>query len=139
MKKFAVRRSKAGLGLFATGPFKKDEFIIEYVGTPLTPAQADIRGGQYLFEVNKRLTIDGSPRTNTARYINHSCRPNAEVEIKKGHIIITAKRGIVIGEEIVYDYGKEFFNEYIRPKGCRCGAEKHMYAPRKKKPAKAKR
>ena len=24
------------------------------------------------------------------------------------------------GEEIVYDYGKEFFDEYIKPKGCRC-------------------
>ena len=37
------------------------------------------RGNRYLYEINSRWTIDGTPRSNIARYVNHSCNPNAEV------------------------------------------------------------
>jgi SET domain-containing protein len=53
-------------------------------------------------EVNSRWTIDGSPRWNTARYINHSCRPNAEAFESRGEIRIKAKRRIKAGDEITY-------------------------------------
>jgi SET domain-containing protein len=116
-----IKKGINGLGLFTTVPMKKADCIIEYVGDILT-TEDDVneRGGQYLFEVSKKKTIDGSSRSNTARYINHSCRPNCEVEIIKGRVFIYAKRGIKEGEELLYDYGKEFWNEYIKPKGCRC-------------------
>jgi SET domain-containing protein len=77
----------------------------------------------YLFEVSKNKTIDGTPRWNTARYANHSCAPNAESEIRKGRVFIVALKKILPGEEITFDYGSEFFEEHIKPKGCRCGAE----------------
>jgi SET domain-containing protein len=35
-------------------------------------------------------------------------------------VLIYTKRAIKEGEELGYDYGKEFWNEYIKPKGCRC-------------------
>lgn len=115
-----VKRSKAGLGLFALSPIKKGDFIIEYTGEHLTNDEADRRGGKYLFILTKKITVDGRGRSNIARYINHSCRPNAEPEIKKGTIIIQAKRNIKAGEELTYDYGKEYWNEHIKPFGCRC-------------------
>ncbi|MDB5188851.1 MAG: protein containing domain [Candidatus Nomurabacteria bacterium] len=116
-----VKRGLNGLGLFTAVPMKKGDCIIEYVGEILTTdEQVNERGGQYLFEVSKNKTIDGSGRSNIARYINHSCRPNAEVEIVKGRVFVYAKRGIKEGEELCYDYGKSFWNEYIKPKGCRC-------------------
>ena len=31
-----------------------------------------------------------------------------------------AKKAIKEGEELNYDYDTEFFDEYIKPKGCRC-------------------
>jgi len=34
-KKYSVKKSAAGLGLFAAAPFKKDELVIEYVGERL--------------------------------------------------------------------------------------------------------
>lgn len=117
---YIVKKASAGLGLFATEVIKKGTTIIEYTGERITVDEANRRGGQYLFEVTDRLTIDGKGRKNTARYINHSCRPNAEAENRKNRIFIVAKRTIQPGEEITYDYGKEFFNEYIKPKGCRC-------------------
>jgi SET domain-containing protein len=70
--------------------------------------------------VNSRWTIDGSPRSNTARYINHSCRPNADPMIRDRRIWIKAIRNIEPGDEITYDYGKDHFNAYIKPHGCRC-------------------
>lgn len=115
-----VKKGSHGLGLFALRDFKKGEFIIEYTGEKITQEEANRRGGQYLFELNSKWNIDGKGRENTARYINHSCKPNCEVEIKKGRILIEAKRKIEKGEELSYDYGKEFFDEHIKPKKCRC-------------------
>ena len=119
-KNFAVKRSNAGLGLFAEVDFKKDDFVIEYTGEKLLNSIADNKNSKYIFALNSRFSIDGSARKNTARYINHSCRPNCEAEIDGAHIIIRAKKSIKAGEELNYDYGKEYFDEYIKPFGCRC-------------------
>ena len=116
----SVRRASAGLGLFATRPFKKGERIIEYVGRIISEKEAYTSRSKYLFEVNKRKTIDGATRKNIARYINHSCRPNCEPEIEKGRVFIDTIRPVKVGEEFTYDYGKEYFDEHIRPFGCRC-------------------
>lgn len=113
-----VKRGSSGLGLFTAEPIERDGFIIEYVGPILNARESDERGGRYLFETNKNRFIDGTARSNTARYINHSCRPNCEVEIRRGRVFVYAKRAIKAGEELSYDYGKEYVDEYVKP--CRC-------------------
>lgn len=119
--KLKVGRGVNGLGLFAMEPIPKGKKIIEYVGNVLIDVpDEDQPNNLYIFNINKHLDIDGSPRWNTARYINHSCRANAESDTVKGHVWIKAKRNIMLGEEIFYDYGKEYWNEYIKPKGCAC-------------------
>jgi hypothetical protein len=117
-----VKRSVAGLGLFATQPFTRGDFIIEYTGELISTEEADRRGGKYLFVVSDTQTIDGKGRNNVARYINHSCAPNAEAELDEDElrIRIYAKKKILPGEEILYDYGKEYWDEHIKPHGCRC-------------------
>ena len=115
-----VRRSSAGLGLFTESVIERGAFIIEYYGIPLTREQADEKGGKYLFEISSRRVIDGSPRHNKARYLNHSCRPNCETDIVKGRVYIYAKRAIKPGEELTYDYGKEYVDDFIKPYGCKC-------------------
>jgi SET domain-containing protein len=115
-----VKRSAAGLGLFAGEAIPKGKCIIEYVGRVISKEEELTSRSQYLFEVNKNKTIDGTERTNTARYINHSHRPNCEVEIHKARVFIFSKRNIKEGEELSYDYGKEFVDEHIKPKGCKC-------------------
>ena len=88
---FRVGRSRTGLGVFATEPIKKGTFIVDYTGPLLTNKECDaIPDNRYLFEVNARWTIDGSPRSNVARYINHSCRPNADPIIRDRRIRIKA-------------------------------------------------
>ena len=118
---FRVGRSRTGLGVFATEPIKKGKFIVEYIGPLLNNEQCEKVDNKYLFEVNARWTIDGSPRRNVARYINHSCRPNADPYILRTHQIkIRAIKNIKPGDEITYDYGKDHFNSYIKKHGCKC-------------------
>lgn len=117
-----VKRSSTGLGLFAGEDIPKNQYIIEYTGERITEAEANRRGGMYLFAVTENLTIDGKERKNTARYINHACKPNAEAEHDESddRIYIRACKKINAGEEITYDYGPEFIADYIAPYGCRC-------------------
>ena len=124
---FRVGRSSTGLGLFAVRPIKQREYIVTYSGPWIGNAEAERRercGARYLFEVNSRWTIDGSSRRNLGRYANHSCRPNSEAVWRRGKrkMVLVALRKIAPGEEITYDYGKEYFDLFIKPKGCRCAA-----------------
>lgn len=118
--KLNVKRSSAGLGLFAGEDIPKGMCIIEYVGRDISGPEEYTSNSKYLFEISSRKTIDGRARSNTARYINHSCRPNAEPEIKKGRVFIFSRKKIEAGAEIVYDYGKSYWNDHIKPYGCRC-------------------
>lgn len=117
---YRIGRSRTGLGLFATKTISKGDFIAKYWGTRLRGKEAEERDNRYMFEVNARWTVDGSTRRNIARYINHSCRPNAEPDIVKGEILIHAIKTIRPGDEITYNYGKDYFDAFIRPIGCRC-------------------
>ena len=120
--KYKVKRSSAGLGLFAEEPIKKGTWIIEYVGKILKGKEEvdNYPANKYLFETSKTRMIDGSERSNTARYINHSCKPNCEAEIFSGRVFIKSIKPIIVGEEFTYDYGKEYVDEHIKPYGCRC-------------------
>lgn len=115
-----VGRSRTGLGLFAEEAIPKGACIIEYKGRTISEKEAYTSRSKYLFEITKKKTIDGATRTNTARYINHSCRPNSEIEIHKGKIFVLALKNIKAGQELNYDYGEEYFNDYIKPVGCKC-------------------
>ena len=122
-KPYRVGRSRTGLGLFATAPFKQGAFIIAYRGRLIPNAQAaklEARGSRYLYEINSRWTIDGSSRRNIARYANHSCRPNAESDVVKRNVILRAIKNIKEGDEITYDYGPEYFEIFLKPAGCKC-------------------
>jgi hypothetical protein len=44
---------------------------------------------------------------------------------------IWSRKKIKAGEEIAYDYGKEYFEDIIKPMGCRC--EKCSSKPKKSK------
>lgn len=125
-RNFRVGRSTTGLGLFATTPIAKQDYIVTYRGRRIPTKDAQTReryaGAKYMFEISRQWTIDGSSRRNVARYLNHSCRPNTEAVLRKGKIVIKALRAIAPGDEITYDYGKDYFDLFIKPKGCRCAA-----------------
>jgi len=122
-QQYRVGRSATGLGLFAIEPIAKDAEIIEYRGRriPTKVAQElDLRrANKYLFEIDRRWTIDGSTRRNLARYVNHACEPNAEAVLRRGRMIFYALEPISAGVEITIDYGEEHVALYFK-NGCRC-------------------
>lgn len=123
--KLAVKRSSAGLGLFAGERIPKGACVIEYVGRVVSQEESETSKSKYLFEIHKTKTIDGKPAINKAGYINHSCKPNCETNIHKGRVFVMAIRTIRPGDELSYDYGKEYCLEHCVP--CKCPAGKHLY------------
>lgn len=124
-----------GRGLFAIRDIPEGMRIIEYVGEKITKAESNRRGwaqfekaqqtgeaGVYLFTLNKRHDIDGDVPYNAARLINHSCDPNCESQIIRGHIWILALREIRKGEELFFNYG--FDLECYEDHPCGCGSDR---------------
>ena len=143
-RRFRIGRSETGLGLFAIRAIKRSAYIATYRGPRLSAEEADrreARGARYMFELTKRWTIDGSPRYNIARYINHSCKPNAKPVGRKGGIVIVADRRIEADEEITYSYGEEYLEYFLQSGGCHCAAcrIKVMVRRSKRKSARRKR
>ena len=136
---WVVKKSKVhGSGIFAKKAIKKNSKIIQYIGEKISKKEGDKRsaerikkylnsqtdGSVYIFELNKKFDIDGSFDYNKARYINHSCDPNCEVEIENGKIWIISIKKINRNEELSYDYGYEFDKEDYLDHICKCGSKK---------------
>lgn len=115
-----VGKSANGFGLFATEEIPTGRFIIEYWGTLVSDEVADKVAGRYLFDLENGNTILGGTRKNIARYINHACRPNAEARAVGNRLYLFSKKRITAGDEITFDYGKDYFNSFIKPHGCLC-------------------
>jgi SET domain-containing protein len=139
---FRLGRAATGLGLFATRPIKRAAYIATYRGRIISTEEADrreARGARYMFELSKKWTIDGSPRWNVARYINHSCKPNAKPVGRKGGIVIVALRRIEPEEEITYDYGREYLQYFLESGGCRCAACRKKRSARRRRQRQARK
>ena len=118
-----IKRSAIhGKGCFATQSFGKRRKIAEYAGEKITNAEARRRAHRKtlrICEVNSRFSLDGSRGGNGTHYINHSCRPNAFMQILYDHILFIALRDIRPGEEITIDYESTLHSD---DKRCICGS-----------------
>jgi SET domain-containing protein len=128
--------------MFAVKPIKRRTHIVAYRGPLLTEEEAVRREAQdsrYLFILTKKWTIDGSPRWNLGRYVNHSCRPNAEPITRNGGIVIVSMRRIEPGEEITYDYGKDYRDYFFKGRRrCLCEPCRERAARQRRKKRTAK-
>ena len=106
------RRSRIhGWGVYATETIPKNKRIIDYAGEKISnqvSLKREIRymktGHIWCFKLTNRTVIDAGVGGNDARFINHACKPNCYIDIKKGIIWIRAARTIRKGEELTYDY-----------------------------------
>lgn len=128
-----LRHPLKGFILLARQTYIKGDFIIEYVGEAMTPVEYNRRfdnketSGLYAFKfedrsVNLELIIDSEFMGNDARFISHSCGPNAEARVwivkNTYHVVIFATKFIQANKEICISYGSEYAHFNIK---CRCG------------------
>ena len=129
-KLYRIKDSKIDKkGLYAKKDIAPGTRIIQYIGKLITKKQTenndkfDNDKDIYLFNLNNRYDLDGDFKWNTARLINHSCDPNCEVEGKGLEIWVTSTKFIKKGEELSYDYGFGFDQDY-KQFPCKCGSKK---------------
>ena len=127
---YRIKKSKIDKrGLYANLDIKKGTKIIEYKGKVISVKKSDNdpkfenENAIYLFNINKRYDLDGDYKFNTARLINHSCDPNCEVFGRGFKIWVFAMKNIKKGEELSYDYGFGFDEDYAKYP-CKCGSQK---------------
>ncbi|HEV8723854.1 MAG TPA: SET domain-containing protein-lysine N-methyltransferase [Candidatus Binatia bacterium] len=136
-RRIAVHNSPIhGRGVFALRRIPKGVRIIEYKGKLITDKEADRRYSRMhansphtmLFSLDGGLVIDATRRGNSARWINHSCAPNCEIEEEGHRIFIDARRDIRAGEELTYDYnlqiGEKHTKKAKREHACFCKARR---------------
>ena len=130
MKLYKIKKSNIdNRGLYAAKDIKDRTKIIEYKGRIITKKQVeenskfDNEKAIYLFNINKKYDLDGDFKYNTARLINHSCDPNCEVYGTGLKVWVYAIRDIKKGEELTYDYGFGFDQDY-RDFPCKCRSKK---------------
>jgi len=134
-RRISVRRSNIhGRGVFALRRIRKGERVIEYTGERITHGEADRRYPDddsphtMLFIVDRKIVIDATRTGNSARWINHSCRPNCESIEDEKRIFIEATRDIGPGEELTYDYNLILDGRHTpaakRENSCLCGEKR---------------
>jgi uncharacterized protein len=136
-RRIMVRNSPIhGRGVFALRRIPKGTRIIEYKGNLITEKEADRRYSRIhensphtmLFSLDGGLVIDATRRGNSARWINHSCAPNCEIEEEGHRIFIEARRDIRLGDELTYDYNLQIGEKHTkaakREHACFCGSRR---------------
>ncbi|KAM7539249.1 hypothetical protein Aperf_G00000055365 [Anoplocephala perfoliata] len=122
-----------GWGLKAIADIAKGSFIVEYTGEIIDFEEFKRRvryydknkqTHHYFMSVAPNCVIDSGTKGNWARFVNHSCEPNAITQkwIVKGlpRVGFFAARDIKSGEEITIDYKFVQFGQ--REQKCYCGA-----------------
>ena len=129
MKLYKIKKSNIdNKGLYAAKSIKSGKIIINYKGKLVTKKEVeknpkfDNDKAIYLFNINNRYDLDGDFKFNEARLINHSCNPNCEVDGKGLKLWIVAIKDIKKGEELSYDYGFGYDEDY-KQFVCKCGAK----------------
>ena len=129
MKLYKIKKSNIdNKGHYAEKNIKSGKIIINYKGKIITKKETDTNPKYdndkaiYLFNLNSRYDLDGDFKYNDARLINHSCNPNCEVEGKGLKLWITAIKDIKKGEELSYDYGFGYDEDY-KQFVCKCGSK----------------
>lgn len=119
-QRLVARRSHIhGWGLFTKTEVLKYDPIVEYMGEIIRQRVADKRetayelsgeGSCFMFRLDMNRIIDATKIGCMARFMNHSCQPNAYAQIlsvdtelgQERKIVVFANRNIASGEEITY-------------------------------------
>ncbi|XP_037039664.1 histone-lysine N-methyltransferase ash1 [Bradysia coprophila] len=120
-----------GWGVRTKQLLKKSTYLLEYVGEVVTEREFKERMAtlytrdthHYCLNLDGGLVIDGHRSGSDARFVNHSCSPNCEIQKWSVNglfrMALFTMRDIQPGEELTYDYNFSLFNP-AEGQPCRC-------------------
>ncbi|XP_041035607.1 histone-lysine N-methyltransferase ASH1L isoform X1 [Carcharodon carcharias] len=129
------RAEGKGWGIRTKETLKAGQFIIEYLGEVVSEQEFRNRmieqyqnhNDHYCLNLDSGMVIDSYRMGNEARFINHSCNPNCEMQKWSVNgvyrIGLFALKDVNAGTELTYDYNFHAFN-LEKQQLCKCGAEK---------------
>jgi len=116
------RAEEKGWGIRTKEPLKAGQFIIEYLGEVVSEQEFRNRmieqyhnhSDHYCLNLDSGMVIDSYRMGNEARFINHSCDPNCEMQKWSVNgvyrIGLYALKDMPAGTELTYDYNFHSFN-----------------------------
>ncbi|XP_013868611.1 histone-lysine N-methyltransferase ASH1L isoform X2 [Austrofundulus limnaeus] len=128
------RAEGKGWGIRTKESLRSGQFIIEYLGEVVSEQEFRNRmmqqyfshSGHYCLNLDSGMVIDSYRMGNEARFINHSCDPNCEMQKWSVNgvyrIGLFALKDITSGTELTYDYNFHSFNTEEQ-QVCKCGSE----------------
>ena len=123
-----------GWGVKITEPIKAGTFILEYVGEVVSEKEFKHRmqttyandTHHYCLNLDRGLVIDGHRMGGDCRFVNHSCKPNCEMQKwsvnGQYRMALYALENIEAGTELTYDYNFSLFNP-AEGQECKCLSE----------------
>lgn len=128
------RTGDKGFALRVADAVEANTVLIEYLGEVIDSEECERRmsnykiGDDFYFaSLGKGLMLDAKPMGSTARFANHSCLPNCELQkwtvLGEPRICLVSLGPMKAGEEITYNY--QYFEdglECAKRQPCRCGA-----------------
>uniref|UniRef100_A0A8C5PI26 ASH1 like histone lysine methyltransferase n=1 Tax=Leptobrachium leishanense TaxID=445787 RepID=A0A8C5PI26_9ANUR len=129
------RAEGKGWGIRTKEALKSSQFIIEYLGEVVSEQEFRNRmieqyhnhNDHYCLSLDSGMVIDSYRMGNEARFINHSCDPNCEMQKWSVNgvyrIGLYALKDMPAGTELTYDYNFHSFNTE-KQQLCKCGYEK---------------
>ncbi|KAL1919081.1 uncharacterized protein VTP21DRAFT_2462 [Calcarisporiella thermophila] len=127
-----IKTEKKGYGLRTRKDLGRNHFVMEYIGE-VVPYEDFLKRTQeydkqklphhYFMSLQRNEVIDATKKGCLARFINHSCNPNCELQkwTVGSHlrIGIFTKRAIAAGDELTFDYMFERYGKTAQE--CHCG------------------
>uniref|UniRef100_A0A060TD66 ARAD1D04708p n=1 Tax=Blastobotrys adeninivorans TaxID=409370 RepID=A0A060TD66_BLAAD len=130
-----VWTGEKGYGLRAVRSYAPGELIIEYTGDVISPDEVQNRlktqyaksKNYYFLSLENGYVIDSGIRGSAARFVNHSCAPNCEMQ--KWYVkdvprigLFAGPNPIPAGTELTYDYNFDWFPGATQ-QICHCSSE----------------
>ena len=125
-----------GHGLRLKQSVPEGTMVAEYLGEVITPEeclnrmqQMDATDDFYFASLGGGLVLDALNMGSEARFANHSCEPNAELQkwsvLGEWHIALVTTRDVEEGEEVTYNYNYHMdgLADQLKRQPCLCGSK----------------